>query len=167
MIRALEPHDAEVYVALRREALAESPLAFAASPADDFAGQAARVRESLARAPDWVLFGAFAPELVGTVGLFRDRHLKAAQRMHLWGMYVTPAQRRRGLAAALLAAALDHARQLEGVSWVRLSVTSAAVEARRLYERAGFELWGTEPDALRHAGESLTEHHLALHLGGR
>jgi len=45
-------------------------------------------------------------------------------------------------------------------------VTERAPEARRLYERAGFELWGTEPDALRHAGESVTEYHLALYLGG-
>ena len=36
--------------------------------------------------------------------------------------------------------------------------------ARRLYERAGFEIWGTEPEALRHDGQSVAEHHMALHI---
>ena len=80
-------------------------------------------------------------------------------------MYVTPAFRRQGLAAALLAAAIAHARTLPGVDWLHLSVTSAAPDARRLYERAGFQLWGSEPDALRVDGQMVDEHHLALRLG--
>jgi RimJ/RimL family protein N-acetyltransferase len=80
-------------------------------------------------------------------------------------MYVVPGHRRQGIAADLLQAALRHARLLPGVSWVHLSVSSAAPGARRLYERTGFEVWGTEPEALRHDGQSVVEHHMALHLG--
>jgi RimJ/RimL family protein N-acetyltransferase len=85
-------------------------------------------------------------------------------RAHLWGMYVAPDHRGRGLGLALLRATLDHARSLPGVTRVHLSVSSAAPRARRLYERAGFELWGTEPDALRDDGESVTDYHMALHF---
>jgi secondary thiamine-phosphate synthase enzyme len=98
------------------------------------------------------------------VGLMRDRHVKASHKAQVWGMYVEPGRRGRGVGAGLLRAALQHAGTLAGVSSIHLSVTSAAVEARRLYERAGFEVWGTEPDALRHEGRAVVEYHMALPL---
>jgi RimJ/RimL family protein N-acetyltransferase len=79
-------------------------------------------------------------------------------------MYVVPGYRGRGVAAELLDAALRHASALAGVSWVHLSVTSAASAARRIYERAGFHVWGTEPEALCHDGQSVVDYHMALHL---
>jgi RimJ/RimL family protein N-acetyltransferase len=36
--------------------------------------------------------------------------------------------------------------------------------AQRLYERAGFCIWGTEPDALSHDGQWVVEYHMALRL---
>jgi RimJ/RimL family protein N-acetyltransferase len=156
--------DAEAYIELRRKALLDAPLAFSASPADDVASSLEAVREQLRGAPQAVILGAFEDGLVGTVGLFRDRHLKAAHKAHIWGMYVEPAHRRRGLATELLQTAVRHARAMGGVSWVHLSVSFAAPQAQRLYERAGFQIWGTEPDALRHDGRSVAEHHMILHL---
>jgi RimJ/RimL family protein N-acetyltransferase len=164
MIRALTEDDLDAYVTLRREALLDAPLAFAASPEDDFASSQTELARQMKKAPDWVIFGAFAEGLIGTVGLIRDRHLKAAHKMHLWGMYVTPAARGKGVAAELLQAAIDHARATEGIEWIFLGVTAAAPAARRLYERAGFEIWGTEPDALRQGNQSVVEHRMALRL---
>ena len=163
-IRALKEGDLEAYVALRRQALLDSPLAFAASPADDFAGSIEALRPQLERAPDWIVIGAFHDVLVGSVGLIRDSHEKASHKVHLWGMFVTPAFRRQGIAAKLLAAAIDYARAIPGASWLHLGVSTAAPEARRLYERAGFQRWGTEPAALRHAGETVDEDRMALQL---
>lgn len=164
MVRVLLEADAAAYVVLRREALLDSPLAFAASPSDDLAVSEAAVREQLRRAPDAVVLGAFQPGLIGAVGVMRDRHLKASHKARLWGMYVAPAYRRRGIAGELLGAAIRHARALPDVSWVHLSVSSAASAARRLYARHGFEVWGTEPDALRHGDQVVLEHHMALRL---
>lgn len=164
MIRALGESDLDSYVELRRKSLLDAPLAFSASPEDDFAASAASLREQLRRGPDWAIYGAFRPELAGFIGLFRDRHLKSSHKVHIWGMYVAPQHRRHGLARDLLRAAIGHARSLPGVSWVHLSVNSSAPEARRLYERAGFRVWGSEPDALRHGGQSTLEHHMALPL---
>lgn len=163
MIRQLGGEDAEAYVVLRREALLEAPLAFASSPGDDFAATAEGVREHLRRAPEAVIFGAFVPELAGSAGIFRDRHLKAAHKAHLWGMYVTPAWRNRGIGAKLLEAAIAHARVLE-VEWLHLGVSDATDAAKRLYERIGFETWGVEPDALRAGGVSAREYRMALRL---
>ena len=164
MIRALRDDDIDAYVELRRKSLLDAPLAFSASPEDDFAASAANLREQLRTGPAWAIYGAFDPDLAGFVGLFRDRHLKSAHKVHVWGMYVAPPYRRRGLAAALLDAAIRHARSLPGVARIALSVNSSAPEARRLYERAGFKLWGSEPDALRYGGQSTLEHHMELDL---
>jgi ribosomal protein S18 acetylase RimI-like enzyme len=149
----LDELDAGAFLALRRESLLRAPLAFASSPAEDFASDPTVLRTHLCGSPDKVIFGAFETSLVGAVGLFRDRHAKAAHKAHLWGMYVQPPQRRSGIARQLLAAALEHARNLPGITWVHLGVTPAAPEARRLYESAGFRAWGTEPHALRHEGQ--------------
>ena len=164
MIRRLGGDDVEAYLELRRRALEEAPLAFAASPDDDLVADAAAVREQLWRAPDSVLLGAFEGRLVGIVGLFRDRHLKMAHKTYLWGLYVEPAARGQGLGSALVEAAVAHARSLPGVSWVQLSVSSAAADACSLYQRHGFRVWGSEPDALRSGGRSVVEHHMALEL---
>ncbi|HVZ38082.1 MAG TPA: GNAT family N-acetyltransferase [Candidatus Kapabacteria bacterium] len=167
LIRILDEHDAEPYFHLRRASLIESPLAFGSSVADDRASTLDAVREMLGRAPDAVVIGAFVPELAGAVGLIRNHQVKSSHRAFIWGMYVSPGHRGGGIGPRLLKAALAHARSLPGVSTVHLSVTEAAAGARRIYERAGFQVWGSEPDALRHEGRSLTEHHMALRLDGR
>ncbi len=165
MIHQLRPEDAETYAAFRRAALLDSPLSFMSSPDDDSACSADAVRERLRQAsPNSVIIGAFDPELVGTLGLYRDHHIKAAHKVFLWGMYVSPSHRCHGLGAKLLAAAIQHARSLAGVTAIRLSVSSTAPGARRLYERAGFRIWGAEPDSLRHNGQSATEYHMILPL---
>ena len=163
-VRALLPEDAPSYVTLRREALLDAPLSFASSPDDDNASNALWVAEQIAKAPDAIFFGAFQGGLVGAVGLYRDRHLKSSHKAHLWGMYVTPAVRRSGAGARLLDAAVRHAEALAGISSVHLCVSSSAPGARRLYETAGFQAWGIEPDALRHEGETVSDLHMILRL---
>jgi len=162
--RLLSADDAEEYAALRRESLLDSPLAFTASPQDDAASSAAGVREMLACGPHSVVLGAFAVELVGAVGMYRDRHLKRAHKMHIWGMYVTPAHRGRGVSLTLIEAAIHHARSVPGVATIDLSVNSSAPGAQRVYERAGFRVWGTEPDALRYDGQITLEYYMSLRL---
>ena len=162
MIRRLHFDDAAAYADLRREMLVDSPLAFVSSPDDDMFSSLDRAREQLRQIPQSAIFGAFDPDLIGAAGLYRDRHVKSSHKAHLWGMYVAPGRRRQGIAVDLLNATLQYARELTGVSSVHLSVSSAAPEARGLYERFGFHLWGTEPDALRHDGQTVVEYHMAL-----
>jgi ribosomal protein S18 acetylase RimI-like enzyme len=164
-IRHLGAEDAATYAAFRRAALQDSPLSFMSSPEDDSACSADAVRERLQNGPpNSIIIGAFGPDLVGTLGLYRDHHIKAAHKVHLWGMHVLPTHRRQGIGARLLDAAIQHVRSLPGITIVRLSVSSTAPNAQRLYERAGFCLWGTEPDSLRHNGQSATEYHMVLRL---
>jgi GNAT superfamily N-acetyltransferase len=166
MIKQLQDDDAQAYADLRLQALTEAPLAFGSSPENDIGASLDRARELLGRlGPDSTILGSFdGDRLVGTTGLYRTPKPKTAHKAHVWGMYVTPACRRQGRAEALLQATIDFARALDGVDWIEIGVTSAAPEALALYEKAGFVLWGTEPDALRHEGLSADLHSLGLRI---
>lgn len=163
-IRRLVPADAEAFMALRRQALADSPGAFSSSPEDDRASSLPFVLTMLQGDSESTVFGAFGPELIGTVGLYRDDHKKTAHKAHLWGMFVAPEQRGRGVGRQLLHAAIAHARTLQGATQAQLSVSAAAPEAKRLYESCGFRVWGEEPQALCVDGQLVAEYHLTLFL---
>lgn len=162
-IRVLTEADAASFLTIRQTALLESPGAFLASPEDDLAASEAAVRELLRR-PDSVVFGAYAPDLSGTLGLYRDRARKAAHKAHLWGMFVLPARRQHGLATRLLQASIEHARTLSGVASLHLCTGEATPGARRLYEKVGFKTWGVEPDAIRVGANSYSDYHMILTL---
>jgi ribosomal protein S18 acetylase RimI-like enzyme len=164
MIYKLSEKNAEEYIKLRREALLDSPFAFASSLEDDHSSNVEKIREYLRQGPDSVIFGAFIEELVGMAGLHRDRHKKSSHKAHLWGMYVCTEHRRKGLGRQLVQAVINHAQELPGVEYIHLSVSSAAPEAKHLYESIGFSIWGTEPDALRYDDRTISEHHMVFHL---
>jgi GNAT superfamily N-acetyltransferase len=160
-LRRLQPDDAPAYVELRAQMLAQEPLAFLASPGDDRASRIDFLRERLADAES-AIFGAWAPQLVGAVGIYRHAGPKIAHKIGVWGTFVLPEFRGQGLGRALMQHAIAHARGLPDVLQIALSVSDTQPAARRLYESLGFRVWGSEPLALRHAGRAVTEHHLSL-----
>jgi RimJ/RimL family protein N-acetyltransferase len=164
-VRCLEPHDADALMALRREALSSEPLAFGASLDDDRTLSPDLLRASLAAADNSAIIGAFdGHALVGMAGVFRMDKLKARHRAMIWGMFVAPAARGRGVGAAILQAAIDRARSWPGIVQVHLSVTETSEDAGRLYRSMGFRPWGVEPRALHWEGRFVAEHHMVLDL---
>jgi ribosomal protein S18 acetylase RimI-like enzyme len=79
-------------------------------------------------------------------------------------MYTAPRLRGRGAGEAMLREAIRVARQAEGLRSILLSVSETQPGARRLYERVGFRLYGSEPVALRVGDQDLTEEFLVLTL---
>lgn len=162
----LQAEDAERLFRLRRVAVVEEPFAFLSSPEDDLVSSPRVLRDRLASADDSsVIFGAILDEqLIGMTGLARDRPIKSAHKACIWGVYVKPEFRRRGVASELLLAALAYARETREVAVIYLSVSERNPAAKLLYESFGFIEWGLEPDCMRIAGESVREHHLSLAL---
>jgi RimJ/RimL family protein N-acetyltransferase len=160
-VRPLTPDDAPAFVTLRREALSDSPWAFAASEGDDMGLDAAHMARSLAE-PGRAVVGAFAPDgrLVGIAGVVTNRHRKMAHRAQVWGVYVTPAFRGSGVGQAIMAGVQNVARAWPGVTSLGLSVSMNSPHARRVYERAGFVAWGTEPGAIVCNGAAYDEVHM-------
>jgi ribosomal protein S18 acetylase RimI-like enzyme len=163
-VRRLEPADAEALVKIRREALLTEPLVFSAVDGDD-RSQLPFARKALGERDEQAVFGEVeGDELAGMVGVIRFSGLKERHKCRLWGMYVAPQARGHGVGRALLEAAIAHARTWPEVEQLQLSVTEAAVTARRLYEAAGFRPWGLEVRALQWQGRFLDEEHLVLQL---
>ena len=153
-IRRLTANDVQAYRAIRLEALTNHPEAFASS-VDDLVG---RSIEDLALMLDHLVFlGAVTPDgqLMGVMGF--DAGIKReAHRGWLIQVYVRPEMRGTGCAAALLDAILSEARR--DVLQVHLSVASHNEPAIRLYQKAGFAIYGTDPRFQLVNGRFVDEH---------
>ena len=161
-IRLLLADDAEVFQELRLLALRECPTAFSSSYEEECDIPLTSVAESLAPAPDSAVFGAFDDgRLVGVVGLQRERHRKLSHKAFVWGVYVAPAFRKRGLGRRLLRAALDHAAAMPGLRQVSLGVNVANSAAIALYESLGFQPYGIEKGFLLVDGVLHDEIHMS------
>ncbi len=160
-IRLLTPDDAKACVALRREMLADSPWAFAASDNADPGVDIDAVKKRLCD-PAHASVGAWDANgnLLGVASIRREHHAKMAHRAKVWGVYVTPLARGSGAGRAIMLHVLDVARTWQGVTSVGLSCSERAVAARRMYESIGFRVWGREPKALVCDGVAYDEYHL-------
>lgn len=164
MIRLLSESDAEVYRDVRLRALREEPHAFLATPEDDVANNLDELRKRF-RDSEGGILGAFEDgALVGLCGYKRETAKKYRHKAFIWGMYVAPEARRRGLGRALLDEALRKLREIAELRTVNLWVTSVNPEARALYEAAGFRHAGTDPDGMNVGGQFVDEHFMVLRL---
>ncbi|MBK9442108.1 MAG: GNAT family N-acetyltransferase [Comamonadaceae bacterium] len=156
------------YRALMLQAYADCPDAFTSSVADRTGLALGWWKQRLSGAPDanervWGV--AAGDALAGVVGLSFDKREKVRHKAHLFGMFVTPEFRQRGLGGELLAAALQHARTQAQVQIVQLTVTQGNRSAQALYERHGFVEFGLEPFAVAVAGGFVAKSHMWCRLG--
>ena len=162
-VRPLGRADMAAFRDLRLRALREHPEAFGAAYEDE----AGLPLEGFARwFPDLPgrSFGAFdGGALVGMLGLMAPAGAKVRHKGGIKGVYVAPSHRGRGLAAALLGAAVAHARA-QGLALLQLSVEAGNLPARRVYEAAGFRTYGIEARSLRVGGAYFDEALMALDL---
>lgn len=163
-IRELGPADAPEFQALRLEALRECPSAFASSYEEEREAPIAAVAERLAVRSDRYVVGAWLEsELVGMLGLRREKAHKLSHKAFIWGVYVSPTARRRGMGRQLIARALAHAASMGGVRQINLGVNAANAEAIALYEAAGFTAFGLERGFMLLDGE-LHDEVLMVHV---
>ncbi len=165
-VRRLVERDAAEYLALRREALEREPYAFGSSPGHDRFQSVELVQQMLAD-PGQAVIGAFAPNLIGAVGVRRLDRPKLRHKAELWGMYVREEYRRAGFGRRLVEEAIRFAREQDGVRQLHLAVTDSALAAAALYEKLGFVVWGLEPAGLRVDGVDLAEKHMVLTFADR
>ena len=155
-IRESTAEDAPAYREMRLEALLAHPEAFGS----DYA-------ESATRPPShWLervsiphgrernnLWFAVGPDgaLAGMLGVYTESMAKLRHVGTVVSVYTRPAWRRRGVADALLGRAIDWARAA-GLRRLRLAVAATNVAAIRTYARAGFSVYGVEPEVISTGG---------------
>ena len=153
-IRRLTREDVDAYRALRLEALTNHPTAFFSSAEEFEQRSTAELVDLLDRL---VFLGAVREtgELVGMMA-FEAGQKRQSHRGWLFQVYVQPSMRGTGCARALLEAIIDYART--EVSQLHLSVESKNEPALRLYQKAGFTLYGTDPRYMSVDGRYVDEH---------
>lgn len=157
-VRALTAQDAAAYRLVRHATLSSDALAFVTTAAEFAARSLEQVAVQIAPRDHAVTFGAFLHgELAGILSLARETRPSIRHRADLYGVGVLPQARGQGCGDALIRAAIAQAQAWEGVTIINLAVTETQLAARRLYERHGFTVWGTQPDAVRHSGKMLSE----------
>lgn len=164
-LRTLHSGDAAAFKALRLAALRECPTAFSSSYDEECDIPLAEAAQRLAPNQDRAIFGAFdGVDLVATVGLQREGRRKLAHKAVVWGVYVAPSFRGRGIGRLLLESALAHARSMPDLLQVTLGVNTTNAAAIALYESVGFEQFGLERGFLRVDGVLHDEVHMTLTL---
>jgi RimJ/RimL family protein N-acetyltransferase len=169
-IRRLGVDDLPTYHALRLRALKARPDAFTSSYEEELAKGAMAWHARVEPTPEnggGVLLGAFVqadsaslPQLIGVVGVERKPRVKERHKAVLYGMYVDDAHAGKGVGRALLKQCLAEARAMAGLERLMLTVTSTNISARHLYASAGFELLGTEKNAIKIDGAYLNKDHM-------
>lgn len=169
MIRPLTPEDIDAFIALRYAAFSSDPLSFDHEPGSKIDPELWAPR--LADIPNrkftlgfFLTEGRETPELGGMIGLLRFEKRKRHHRALVWGVYVSEAARGRGVASQLLTECIRRAKKMEGLERLVLSLSNHAVAAKRLYESAGFEVFGKEPGAARTGEIQMDEIHMLLNL---
>jgi len=131
---------------LRLEALLAEPSAFASSYEDELTFPddvwIARLTSAYQRDGNLTFFAEVEGELVGMAGAGWSAKPKLRHVAEVYGVYVSPEMRSRGVASALMRRLLHELRSLDQIEKVNLTVNTEARAAVRLYEKLGFEIGG-------------------------
>ena len=168
ILRALTVADAHAFWDLRLLGFQTNPEAFGSSWEEShelpFEEIEAMVAERT-RGPHHVILGAFDQgALWGILGFRRQISLKEQHKAHLWGVFVHPDWRGKGVGGLLLDEILRLAATMPGLRQVQLQVTAENAASVGLYRSRGFEVFGQEAEALFVNGRYYTDLHMVRRL---
>jgi ribosomal protein S18 acetylase RimI-like enzyme len=163
-IRLFTEQDAQGLWDLRMLALETDPWSFVDSPEElrTISVQEFAERLRADRAENFIV-GAFDQgSAVGMVGCYQELPLKRRHKAWIWGVFVKPAARGRGIARSLMQAAIDRAKATDGLDMVMLTVSVDQPAPRKLYESLGFRSIGVEPKGIKIGNQAHDEEHMVL-----
>jgi RimJ/RimL family protein N-acetyltransferase len=168
-VRLAEAGDAARLRALRLEALADAPSAFAAdfdrSEAEPLSFWIQRINERAQGNQSVICLAEAGEGLVGMTGLVRGHWRKTEHGGVIWGVYVQPEWRGLHIAEALIEGCIAWGKAL-GMTVVKLGVMTGNAPAIRCYLRCGFTVYGVDPQAICYNGVMYDELLMAENIGG-
>lgn len=167
-VEILSPTHARQYRDLMLEAYAQAPDAFTSTPEERAAEPESWWVKRIADPSGLsVVFGVFVDQqLVGAAALEFSAKPKTRHKAHLIGMYVSPTARGSGAGTQLVQAAIGFARARVGTTVITLTVTEGNATAIKLYRKAGFVAFGTEPMAILTPSGYRAKVHMWFQLQG-
>ncbi len=153
-IRLMNAGDASAMRELWLAGLREVPDMFTSSYAEEASQPLDYFAKQIARGAS---FGCWDGEaLGGMVAIWvPDKRQQSRHKAYLGAMYVAPQHRGKGVAKALIEAALEHAKDY--AEQVSLGVSAHNAGAIRLYESLGFTRYALEPRSLKLDGRYIDE----------
>lgn len=166
-IRLLSESDAQSYREIRLRSLKNDPEAFGSTYEQEVNRPLEKFAERIHYTKDQFTLGCFDDNdsLIGIVNFVRESRHKTAHKGNIYGMYINPDFRGRGLGKSLLLALIERAtRECSGLEQIHLTVVSSNESAKRLYLSLGFEVYGVEPNALKFDGHYFDEDLMILRV---
>ncbi len=160
-VRPLLPEEASVLRAIRLEALADNPPAFAERLDVALARGGEDFTAAIASGSVWGVFDQ--DQCVGMAGLDRFVGANVEHKAMIWGVFVSPAARGSGAARRLFETIIAHARVV-GIEVLELGVGDFNHRAKRFYESFGFIAYGFELQAVKLGDRYIDEVLMALRL---
>lgn len=144
-IRELTPDEWQTYKALRLEALENDPQAFVTTHAEAMAKSEEDWKRRLVATTSPLtlkLFALLDGEAVGMMGLWQDAKKARLGNVDVFGVYVTPTHRGRGISKKLLLELIDRVKTESSIKKILLAVHHGQIPAERLYKSVGFIKYG-------------------------
>lgn len=131
------------YKELRLRALKTEPQAFSSSHAKETTYPDEKWQERLKSANEgitsWMYFARKGNGLVGMIGGYRDENNLRNHTAQIWGVYVDPEYRGKGIAKSLKSILIDSMAQNIDINTIKLEVNTDQGSAKKLYEHFGFK----------------------------
>jgi RimJ/RimL family protein N-acetyltransferase len=153
-IKHLESEDFLIFRKIRLEALQTEPASFASRFEDWVSLPDAEWQRWLSTNPTFVAIQNDEP--IAIMGLIRQGPSKAEHRANLVMVYVTPALRGTGVAAALLKAVTVYAQSI-GIRQLELAARAENAAAIQFYIRQSFQHMGRVPNGTFDHGKMVDE----------
>ena len=149
-IRRLNADDAVAFFELRLRCMDDAAAQFRSAPEDVEREGLTHWTARLSGDDDRIV-GVFDGDiLIGIGGITRDWRVKLRHKALLFGMFVAPGATGRGIGMLIVDALIAEAQGF--VSSLHLTLMADNVRALALYERAGFVIYGREPQSVMQPG---------------
>ena len=155
-IRLLKSSDAMSYQRIRQCALKDVPQFVGPLAEQEALSELSELQERMENyeTEGIYLFGCFLDgECAGVAALSRKLNPKYSHKVFFWGLYILPAYRRHSVGRRLMEHRIAFARNLPGVRFATLQVTTTNEPARILHRRFGFASCGIERQAMHLDGK--------------
>jgi len=164
-IKPLTKQNAKAYQKCRLNALRIEPDAFGADYNIRKEKPLVHFEQRVTYKSNHFIMGAFVKdELIGTVGFYAETMPKLQHRGNIWGVFVYPEHRKKGIARAMFQATLKAVAQLPEVKQIHLGVSENNPPAIQLYKSFGFKTYAIEPRTLFVNDQYINEQLMILML---